>query len=320
MSKGLSFFNSAYVINIVISFVVFYAVILLSKNAFCSLNREKYVIIDKFIDIVFVVYMFTLTMYNYSLCTDAILSASSKTFTKDIVGCLPLVSAILCSLLGIESLSRSSYISFFIVVFIGFLITLLTFDGLNTENIYPILGSNVSKIVKDYTSFSSLFALLGIYMLRFQFKEKSAAYTVLKKSLRISFLLWIILTIVCILIIPYPMGNLYGFSLEGIFSMAKSGSFFHRFELLLIITVLVFDIISVSLGLYLLSFTFSKLCKSKDYKPFILIFSVVLFYLNLIIKNTDVIFCIYNISSIFLIALLVVKSQILFRSIERNRP
>ncbi len=306
MSNGLSEFNSGYLINLVISFIAFCITVILSKKAVCS-SDSKYNLI---INIIFTVFLFSLTVYNYSLCTEAISSVSSEMFKKDIISFLPVVSAVLCAYLGIEALSRSSYVFFYGIIFIIILITILTFKGWDTENLYPILGSNFKNTIYDFNTFFSLCPLLGIYILRSGFREKNAPYIVLKKSVLISFIVGLILFAVCIMTIPYPMGELYKFSLEGIFSMAKSGSFFHRFELLLIVAVLIFDIVSVALGLYLLSLTISELCKVNDAKPFILIFSVILFYINHVCEN-DIFVFIYNISSLILIAVLIIKSQIL---------
>ncbi len=307
IGHGLTVMNNGYIINFVVCFLIFTVIAKLCSGALRYNLIRKYEWLDKVINLICMFYVFNLTIYNLSLCTGA-MESISKYFTPDVIAFVPLVAAVLCAVLGIESLSRSSYISFFIALFIILFIATLTISGWNRENIYPILGSSVNDIFSDYSTLGCFFALLSVYVLKENFKEETATYHVLKRSLSVSFFCGIAVVIICIFTIPFPMGQLYDFSMSGIFSMAKSGTFFHRFELLLEIMILIFYIISTALGLYLLSVSVAGFIKAKDHTPFIFIFGIIVFYSNLLYKNTNVLFAMYLIWSVIFSILLMVKS------------
>lgn len=296
------------IFNYIIYSVVFFVLIKLMKKSFTGYDQSINPVFEKAINTIYIIYVFFMTLYNFTICSEALIYTSSGIFNINTLMFLPFVSAVICAVLGLESISRASYIAFYIVGLIVIFIIMLTFKGWSAENIYPVFGNNFAGIFKEFSLLKCFFGTMGIYFLKNNFKNNNA-YTAFKNVFFISFVFGLTIIILCILTIPYPMGELYKFSLNAIFSVAKSGSFFHRFELVLLFFLLMLQILSASVGLYLISAASADFVNLKDYKPFCLLFGVIIFFLSMVTKNINVIQIAYYISSALLIILILLKSH-----------
>lgn len=316
ISIGLIKLNNGLVYNYIIYSIIFFALIKLMKKSFVGDKSSVNSVFEKFVDILYIAYILFMTLYNFGICSEALFFTSSGVFSKNAVIFLPFISAVICALLGVESISRTSYMAFYIVGLLLIFIIFLTFSGWSTENIYPVFGTNRSKIFTEFSSLGCFSGVVAIYFLKGSFKDKGGAYTIVKNASVISFVFGFTIIILCILSIPYPMGDLYKFSLNGIFSVAKSGSFFHRFELLVMFLMLILQILSTAVGLYLLSASTANILGLDDYKPFCLLFGMIIFYVSLIPNCVNVVRNIYYALSALLIILLIIKPR--FKPSERK--
>lgn len=288
IGDGISKHNSGYWINLVLySLAAFFLLIIIKKPLSDDLKDLKVnKLISKIIEALIFLFVAILTFYNFKSCANAVYSVTGKAFSRDMVVFLPLIASLICSLSGIEAITRSSYIFFFICFAIVLFMCIITFDGWKLINIYPLFGNGLNNTFSDYFVLGLYSPIVCVYALRSNTRGKNEGYFLARKAMLIIFLSALILGIVCILTIPYPMGSLYGFSLKGIFSIADSGSFFHRFEILLSFMLLIIDIVSVSVGIYIMSMILSNLTGSNDYKPFCLILSLIILYLDLIFDKS----------------------------------
>ena len=314
ISCGLSAINSGYWLNFTFCALLAFLLVTPLKYAFeKTLNVYTHSdLLEKIISIVCVINISVLSLYNLKLCTNALSSLVNLSLSTDIIVFLPIVIATVCSGLGIEAIGRTAYFTKFVCIGIIFLICMVSFNGFDTDNIYPLFGNSFKKIFFDFSSVGIYTPLFSVYMLRDCISEPRKSYNLLKKSFFGVYIVGLILVILCILAIPYPMVKFYDFSLSAIFSISKSSVFFHRFEVLLIFFIMIISGVSVSVGLSLFSKKMSELTKSHDYKPFSLIFGALLFYICMIIKKTDVIHNIYNVTCVLLYLLLVLKSAVIF--------
>jgi len=311
VGKGISIMNSGYLINFIIICALSLFILKICKSGICNLFCTSK-IINNTLSTVFLVFIFSFTLYNLIICTDALKSVSGNVFKYDILAFLPLVSATICALLGIEALTRCSYLSFVIIAVIFILMCLVSYNGWKLNNIYPVLGNDVKLTFTNFSSFEIFFPVIVFSFLINNFDSKNKVYKSAKQSVLIVSITGFLLTLICILSIPYPMGDLYSFSLEGIFSIAGSGLFFHRFEILLIFMILIFCILSIALGIYLASTSFASLTMSKDYKPFSIVIGLILFYLTVLNVDASISYYLYISSSLVLFIAVFIRTIIFY--------
>ena len=313
INYGISRHNSGYWINFIICSILAFMLFLPLKRSF-NKKINSYIdnsLIEKIIGFIFIVYIISLLFYNFSICTNAIMSVTSGVFTRDIVSFLSVFSAIVCSILGIETLGRLSYVIFYSVVTIILFICMVSFKGWQNENFYPILGTSVKLTIFDFSSCGLFLSLITTYLIRESICEPVRTFNLFKRAFLHVFVFGIILLIICILSVPYPMMGFYDFSLAAIFSSAKSNVFFHRFELFLVFLLMIINIMSMSVCLFLSSKLLSDITKSSDSRPFCAVIGCILFYLNLIFSDFKIVVYIYIISSLLIWLLLLLKSFML---------
>lgn len=290
IGNGISKHNSGFLINFVIWSIIAFVLLRIIKGSFSNEFNETKVsnFISKFTEAVILIFLVVITFYNFKSSTNAVYSVTSGVIKRNITALLPLIASLICALCGIEAITRSSYMLFFLFVGVVGFIFFITFDGWAVSNLYPLMGNNTHSTFSDYSVIGIYAPVLSTYVLRSNVKGKLEGYFLARRTMLVVFLSALVLGLVCILTIPYPMGTLYGFSLKGIFSIANSGSFFHRFEILLSFILMIIDIVSVAVGIYLISKILSDITDSNDYKPFCLVISLMIFYLDKLFSKTDV--------------------------------
>lgn len=313
ISYGISRHGSGYWINFIIcSFFSFLLLYLIKKSFNKKLNvYVENSITEKIIRFIFVFYIISLTLYNFNVCSNATLSVTSKAFTKDIVLFLPIISAVICSVLGIEAISRLSYVIFYFTIGIVLFICFVTMKGWQVDNIYPIFGASKKTTFFDFTSCGMFLPLFSVYLIRENLSEPGKTFKLIQKALLYVFIFGLLLLVICILSVPHPMINFYDFSLAAIFSAAKSSVFFHRFELLLVFLLMVINTMSLSVGLYITSELFSDITKSNDTRPYSALVGCLLFYISLTVTDLNMIFRFYICSSLLLYVFFIIKSCLL---------
>lgn len=312
IGNGISKHNSGFLINFVIWSIIAFVLLKIIKSSFAnepSVNKvSKY--ISKLIEVLILIFLVIITFYNFKSSTDAVYSVTSGVIKRNITALLPLIASLICALGGIEAITRSSYMLFFLFVGVVGFIFLITFDGWSVSNLFPVMGNNTQSTFSDYSVIGIYAPVLSTYVLRHNLRGKQEGYFLARRTMLMVFISALLLGIVCILTIPYPMGSLYGFSLKGIFSIANSGSFFHRFEILLSFILLIIDIVSVAVGIYIISKILSDITQSNDYKPFCLVISLMIFYLDKLFDKTDILIVSGIILSAVIFVLLFIQSLI----------
>ena len=279
-TKSLENSGSGSLINFALCFLVSFVMLSLIKYSF--VNTDEKALYDKIINAVFVFYIIVLSFNNYSLSLSSLLSVIQNSgFDSRIVALFLIFISLICSLSGLESLTRTAYMCFGIFLFTILIMCLLSFSGWDYDNIAPVFGNNTKESFLNFKGLNVFSPLMCLYFLKDHFKEKKEGIAASKSIIFKVFFISLFIIAVCILSVPYPMGRLYNFSLEGIFSIAKSGLFFHRFEIILVLGVSLISLISTALGIYISSASISKLTDFSDKKAWCIILAFLFYITNL---------------------------------------
>jgi len=189
-----------------------------------------------------------------------------------------IVSAI-CAWLGLEAMTRQSYVLFYVAVSIVFLIVVSVFKGLNPDNLYPLLGNSITSTFSNCYSFCVLSGLAPFLLVCDRISNEKA-YFCARRSVLISFVITFIMFLFYSLTVARPLGSVFGISAEAVFASASSGSFFHRFELFMASLYVILAIGTSSFSLLSVSSALSKLCHIGDHRPFVLILSPIIYNLS----------------------------------------
>lgn len=279
-TKSLENSGIGSLINFALCFLVSFVLLSLIKYSF--VNTDEKALYDKIISAVFVFYIIVLSFNNYSLSLSSLLSVIQNSgFDSRIVALFLIFISLICSLSGLESLTRTAYMCFGIFLFTILIMCLLSFSGWDYDNIAPVFGNNTKDSFLNFKGLNVFSPLMCLYFFKNHFKEKKEGIAASKSIIFKVFFISLFIIAVCILSVPYPMGRLYNFSLEGIFSIAKSGLFFHRFEIILVLGVSLISLISTALGIYISSASISKLTDFSDKKAWCIILAFLFYITNL---------------------------------------
>lgn len=286
-TKSLENSGSGSWINFSLCFLVSFVLLCLIKYSFITVGNttEENSVCDKITNFVFLLYIVFLSFNNYSISLSSLISVTENSgFDNQIVGLFLILVSLICSLNGVESLTRTSYVCFGIFLFTIFIMCLLSFSGWDYDNIAPVFGNNTRESFLKFNGIKVFSPLMCLYFLKNYFRKSKEGMNISKFILLKIFAISLFIIVVCILSVPYPMGKLYNFSLEGIFSIAKSGLFFHRFEIILVLGVTVISVVSTALGIYLSSGSISKFTNFEDKKAYCIILAFLFYITNLNFK------------------------------------
>lgn len=248
-----------------------------------SILDAAYTTLPKYMYVFFAIFsvciIFLYTCVVFSRFNNVIELGSEKFKNEDIALFMCLASAV-CAYMGIESLTRSSYVFIIIMFCLILIMGIITFGAWDTENLYPIYGTNAIDGIFNFHSLSTFGGLFVSLFLVGNFKNESDCTRLVKRTLITVFVIGITLFVIYIFTVPYPMGNLYSNSLEAVLSSFSKGNIFHRYEIILLFLIILINIISCSAGLYICSIILCKLTSFRDNRPFIAAVSVILYYFN----------------------------------------
>ncbi len=302
INGGISRSNSGFIINFLICSAIAGIFVVLSKKYF-SLSDNKY---ERILNFIFLMYIIPVSLYNLYLCTNALMSVCGDKITPDVLVLIVLLSSGAAAYLGNEAVSRCALISFFIcIVILGF-ISFISYDGWDINNLYPVFGNSYETTFFSFNSIGIYSGLVSVFAIKNNVSD--GAYKALKRSCWIVFLLGIALVFLCITTTPYPLGSLYDFSLAGIFSIARSGSFFHRFEIILVFMLVLISFNTLSFSLYLSSEALAKFGGTRDVRPYILLLGALFFYAFFKKSLLNLSFVISNIFAVLLVLIFIVMS------------
>ena len=280
LSKSLLGFNSGSWINFVLCFSLAFLLLFLIRNSFKDTGENKVLI--KITELIFFLYVSSLSLSNYTLSVSSLASVCGNSgLNEEYISFFIIIISLICALCGIEGITRFSFVAFGIFSLILIVMCLVSFKGWDYENIAPLLGNNIRSTFLDLKGVKVFAPVMCLWFLKSKFRNRSEAFKSSKQSIIRIFFLGFLTIFVCILSIPYPMGSLYTFSLEGIFSIAKSGAFFHRFEIILVLAVSLVSLVCTSIGIYLSSSSLSRLTNSGDSKAFCIVYAFLFFILNI---------------------------------------
>lgn len=286
-TKSLENSGSGSWINFTLCFLLSFVMLYLIKYSFVTLvdSSKESDVFDKLINFAFSIYIIFLSFNNYSLSITSLISVTANSeFDNRTVGLFLILVSLICSLRGVESLTRTAYMCFGIFLFTIFIMCLLSFSGWDYDNIAPVFGNNTRESFMNFKGVRVFSPLMCLYFLKTHFRKNKEGMFISKSILFKIFVISLFVIIVCILSVPYPMGKLYDFSLQGIFSIAKSGLFFHRFEIILVLGVTVISVVSTALGIYISSGSISKLTNFDDEKAWCIILAFLFYITNLNFK------------------------------------
>ncbi len=222
----------------------------------------------------FLVFISLSCVCGIKICASQISELSMEVLSHQNIRLIVSLTAVFLAFLGIEALSRHSYV----ILFIGYILmgTLIyaSFRGWNTDNLFPVFGVSVRKTFTNYiliSIFSSVAPLL--FMCEF-FKGSSDTYRCIKKTVIISNVIMVLILLIYSLTVPYPVGKLYSHSLEAIFSSGSSGDVFHRFEIFLISLFTLFSAIFVSYSIITGAQILKNMFGFEDTRPLVLLIGV----------------------------------------------
>ena len=200
-------------------------------------------------------------------------------FNAEYVSVFVIIVCTVCAYLGIEALSRQSYLILgfsFVLIFALFAITLA---GWNKDNFYPVLGQKASRIFTEYSCFGVNIGLLPYFLICDMIKNEKNSVHCITKIVTVSHILMFILFIIYTATVPYPMSEFFDNSLEAIFASASSGEVMHRFDIFLLALYMSFMVFTVSLVLSVAS-RICFLIFGGDVKIYILAVAIILYNLS----------------------------------------
>ncbi len=233
-----------------------------------------------FVTLVISCLVFSLAIFSVSTLSKSIFSISTGKIKAQHIRTVICVAVAICSFLGAESLTRQSYLLFYIGTLLISFIFISTYKGLNFENLYPLFGNDIKTTLFNYYPFCLLSGIAPFLLICNHIKEEKSLYKYVYRFVSVSFLVTFVLFFLYSLTVAKPLGMLYEESLEAIFASASSGRFFHRFELFLSSLYVILAIVSSSFSVQTVSYALSRLCKIDDYRPFVLILSLILYTLS----------------------------------------
>ncbi len=276
----LSFIISALICLVFLVFAKLYlkkanteSIITVSRN---SLGR----IFSSLFSIILSVLIFFTTSIGFSAFCANISNLSSFSLPEENIRFILVASACICALSGIESLTRQSYIVFLSSVVIVSLLVLITIKGINKDNLYPILGTDIKGALTNYKFIGLGVGLAPLLLISDHIKKIKKGKNAIFSAYLWIFFIALTMIVLYLLTVPHPMGSIFNSSLEAVFSSASSGEVLHRFELFLLLLFAFLAIESVALCLYCTSYALSQLTQTNDTKPFILILTPVIFFIS----------------------------------------
>lgn len=295
INEGLNRSDSGFIISFLICSAIAFVLMLLSKKYLGNFNEKS----GKIINFIFLLYIIPVALYNLSLCLNALMSVCGDKITPDVLLLLILLTAGCGAYLGAEALSRCALVSFLMSIAIFAFIYFISFDGWETDNLYPLLGINPESTFLSFDAIGIYSGLISVFALKNNITD-NGAYKALKRGFLSIFIIGASAVFLCIVTIPYPLGSLYDFSLAGIFSTVRSGSFFHRFEIILIFLLIIITYNSLSFSMYISSLTLSRLGSTNDTRPYVILMGAFLFFAMFKKIIPDFSFIISNIFACFL--------------------
>lgn len=232
------------------------------------------------IAIVFLILIFAAGAFSVSIFSNQISSLTLGSVSFEHCRVLFCVSAAVCAWLGIEAVTRQSYVILFFGLAVIALLVASSYRGINFDNIYPLLGNSFKSTFSNYLCMSMYMGIAPFLLICDLLKFKKNPLGCAIRSVAGTFLIAVILFLLYTLTVPYPLGKLFSFSMEAIFASASSGELLHRFELLLASLFTLFAVVSSAFSLIVCAHSLAKLCRFPDIRPFVLILAVIFFNLS----------------------------------------
>lgn len=181
---------------------------------------------------------------------------------------------------GIEAITRLSYLLFFVMLFILSVLILITSNGFKLDNIYPVMGKNIKSTLLPSRFLCLNFGLI-LYLLTADCynNSKKLVFSVKRTCFIINMITLIIVIWYCFSV-PDAIAQKFESGIEAVFSSSVSGQIFRRFEIFMISLYIIIQSVCAGLGIFVISKSFADVFEIKDYKPFSLIISVLLFNLT----------------------------------------
>ena len=224
--------------------------------------------------------IFTYILYIYDVSTKKIAAVGASPLNLDLLKIVLLSVAVFVCLCNIEALSRLSFvISFFVFLLIGILI-IITLNGFNTDNFFPLLGSDAKVTFVPGIFLSSNIGLVLLMINSRFFKNKTVLVTSVKRIVIWSSLFNFILILWFTLTVPHSLVSGFEGGIEAVFASSVAGKFFRRFEIFMMALYVFIQVITVAAGLFSLARLLSDGFNISDYRPFALILGILIYNLN----------------------------------------
>ena len=285
-------------INLILEFILtllFYGLVCKYFNRFNEFGFFEYT--DKFfgkcfcifIGVIFFLFIVIYTFSTFNEFSD-ILSALTHFESFNKVRLTLFFVSFICAYFGIEALSRYGFISLgFIYVLFAFILYCI-FGAIKVDNLTPLFGNDTFLTFTKPDFLMMFFIPLFVVLMSDLFKNKSEMKKCAFLSVLKVFLISLFVVVIFSLTIPKDMITTYTNPLFSIFYVSASGEVFHRFEILIISLYTLIMITSLSFGIILSSHILTKISKISDYRPFVIVISVIMYFLTNINFGLDLLY------------------------------
>ncbi|MCF8010766.1 MAG: spore germination protein [Clostridiales bacterium] len=200
-----------------------------------------------------------------------------------------LFGAVLATYFGLESIGRSTRISFYIVGLMFVLVIILTNQYWETNNLFPVLGLGADNILTggllSVSSFYEIFVIAVIYPAIKNSNSKILRYGI--TSLVISGVIMLLTVLAFILVFPPVLGKEMSLPTFEMARLISYGGFFERMEVVFLPMWGIAALLKLTIGLYAIVAIITRMLRLPYYRPFILPSAVIIISLSLIPSNVS---------------------------------
>ncbi len=258
------------------------------KNIIQSLSGEYGKTVAFIALLLFIILIFASSALSLGAYTDRIMSLTLNQYESHRIALIVCAVSAICAYLGLEAVTRQSYLILNFSYVIIFVLLMITSKGWNTDNFYPLFGVDSARTFNDCLCFVINIGLMPFLLICNYIRSAKESFYCIRRSVIISFSLCFVLFLIYCATVPYPMGRLFGVSPEAIFASASAGEVLHRFEIFLTSLYMFFSVISLSFLIIAASVTLASFSKSGDPAIYVLINSSVIYNLSFFRTKEDI--------------------------------
>lgn len=213
--------------------------------------------------------------------TDIILPDSPKIFVLIFF----VIAMLTVSFSGLEAITRYALPSGITILFFAFLVCIFNLEGFKIANISPLLGRGNKGIALSAGSIRVFADIFYVFVLSNFFRQKGALKRVALKSMALSGVIIILITLFYTLAVPYPASFGFEYPFFRLSALANTSVLFQRLDAAVYIIWIFSGFLSVGITALLSAIIFSKSFGLTDYKGVIHAFTFLIAAFSLVEGN-----------------------------------